>query len=167
MLDYISFSRINLFVFLAHSKVHEDILNKYADKNKQFYMNKIIYDDENVVLGYDWIYLFENNKILVNYYLNDQTWKIISIKSDFDWDEKQLNLLLDSINQQNQTLSFQQQIQLIEKDFSFFFTQSKKPDSSPDLPILSPTNLSTTPSTTDRRRLDSTCSSTNSIKYAE
>lgn len=150
-------------------EIAEQILNKYDENNKKFFIKQILNEEDNQV--FDCIYQYDDNQIQLEYRL---IWKIISTESNFE----ELNILLKDINY-TMNLSFEEQIQLIIDKFDQYFYHFKeelsKPSTIIELDEEQPESIDLnqklnrlTPSVTSNRiRHDSSCSSANSIKYTE
>jgi len=99
-------------------------LEKYNENNEHFSIIEIIVNEigeEKQIIGYHSIYQYENDQIQLEYFLSNRSWKIISQKLNFEEQQKlKLNSLLEDINN-NQNISFDQQIQFIINQFDQFF----------------------------------------------
>ena len=44
-------------------------------------MKQVLFDENKQIIGYDWIYQYENYQIVLKYYLSNRIWNIISLES--------------------------------------------------------------------------------------
>lgn len=82
-------------------------------------MKQVLFDENKQIIGYDWIYQYENYQIVLKYYLSNRIWNIISLESH-QREKEILNCLLDDLNYTN-NLSLDQQIQIIIQRFDHHF----------------------------------------------
>ena len=82
-------------------------------------MKEVLFDENKQIIGYQWIYQYENYKIELEYYLLNRIWNIISLESH-QREKEILSCLLDDLNYTN-NLSLDQQIQIIIQRFDHHF----------------------------------------------
>jgi len=100
--------------------VDQEIFKKYDQNNKHFSIKQIFQgNQELIIIGFHCIYIYDKYQIQLEYFILNGIWKIISQNLNFE-EQIKLNILLEDINQNN-NLSFDQQIQFIINKFDQYF----------------------------------------------
>jgi hypothetical protein len=121
--------KVRLFIFsikiyfiskyLDYQNVDYQILEKYSEKNKHFYFNQILYNNDQQIIGYEFVYRYENYQVKLEFYLSDGIWDIDA--QQFNRKQQQiLKILLDDMDNTT-NMSLEQQIQIIIQRFDHHF----------------------------------------------
>lgn len=116
---------LNIDICSGYLNVHEEIFEKYGEKKGEFYLNKLLFEDidgKQYLIGYDWIYQDENNRIVLEYYFETKSWKIISIQTLISIDPKCFSDLIENLNEKKDSFTFEEQIEYIQKEFHSIFS---------------------------------------------
>ncbi|CAF1645231.1 unnamed protein product, partial [Adineta ricciae] len=112
---------------------NEDNWNEFK---KHLILKEKILNENEEILGYDFLYEYENHFVLLNYNLLIGKWKIVSSLSN---EKINLEKILNEISSE-ENLQLKQQIAILIEKFNEYFSHLKYEEELLDLPSESITN---------------------------